>query len=79
VSQAITGGDSVSFAINFVCDNYGVGDVMPSNVILAEIIGVGLPQLRESMAVLKTYKILDIQHGKRKKVISDPLGSEEHY
>jgi len=79
VSQIVKGGDSVSFAINYICHNYGVGDVMPSNVVLAEKIGVGLPQFRESMAILKTQKIINIQHGKRKTVISDPLGSEEHY
>lgn len=71
--------DSVLTVVDYVCETYQFGDSMDGNRQLARNIGVGLPQLREAMTILKARRIITIEHGKRKIVISDPLGSEEHY
>ena len=74
-----TRNDSVLTALNYLGETIKLGDVMDGNREIAHIIGIGLPQLREAMAILKAHRIIKIEQGKRKIVISDPLGSEEHY
>ena len=71
--------NSVQIAIYYLSETINRGDVMKGNRDLADVIGIGLPKLREAMAILKTRGIIQIEHGKKKIVISDPLGSEEHY
>lgn len=66
-------------AVKYISENFNIGDILPSEVIMSELIGVNRHTYRCALTILNTRGIISVGHGKVTRVISSPLSSEEHY
>ena len=58
---------------------FEIGGFIPSYRHIAEALGWDSQPVRESLKMLGALGIIEISHGKRAKLISDPLKEEEHF
>ena len=58
---------------------FETGSFIPSDRHITEALGWDRQPVRESLKRLEALGIIEISHGKRTMLISDPLKEEEHF
>lgn len=63
----------------FILENYEIGDILPSETMLCEILNCSRTYIRERKVRLHHKGILKIEHSKPTRLIADVLLNEEHF